>query len=503
MGTYTLWCLNRVATWDLHALAEVLAVREFLASRHRIVLGDRTQFDRDPAQSKPGVLSHEERDVDEYFVPIAVKCIGDPARFRARFHDRMGDGGRERFDALIAGFGAYFADNAVNPWRRYWSADGREAMFTLPDGEDAYAGFYEIVARQADRDGKAVLVGYSQGGLVARFLAFLDEYLMERDRSVIGFVTVQAPNRGSPLANPVHGDTVARGLFGVFAAAFSFPIAPVGPNRRLGDALERLAAGTLQIPDGSGGFATSHFDVLTVARLLDTALSDARVAVDREAPGSGARRAAVERLEVVSTARKWLSGLSRGKVATAFQDLDTRAQDDPFAVLGLLADHPISRTLQGAVIGTDHGLTDFIASGRPWWVRLGLKTLPGKFGFSPMIRNAEQSYAQIAMNELESMKRPTGRHGILAEAFGRGCTIWGTDRRRIPIQPFAHDFVTPSASQALGPIDPHTGDTPGELFLGNLVNPGGTHISGGDASDLDSDRPFVDAMLGALGRRLR
>lgn len=502
MGTYTLWCLNRVATWDLEALARVLAGREWLGLRHRVVLGDRSEVDRDPSQSKPGVLSHEEREVDEYFVPIAVKCIGDPERFKLRFRDRMGEGGLERFEALLVAFSDHFADTGKNPWRQYWKADGREVMFTRPDGEEPHVGFYEIVARHADREGKAVLVGYSQGGLVARFLAFLDEYLMQR-HSIVGFVTVQAPNRGSPLANPLHADTAALGLFGVLSSALSFPIPPVGTNKRLGKAVERLTAGKLQIPDGKGGFETANFDITVMARLLDVAMTDAQAAVEREPADSSARRAAAERLDLVATGRKWLSGLSRGAVATAFQDLDTRSQDDPVTVLGMLADNPIARTLHGAVIGTDNGLTDFVAGGRPWWIRAALNHLPDHLGFSPMLRNAERSYSQIVMNELESASKTSPRHAVLTQAIGRGCAVWGSDRRRVRIDPFAHDFVIPSASQALGPIDPGSDDAPSEYFLGNLVNPGGTHISGGDASDPDSDEPLVHAMLGALGRRLR
>ena len=50
-------------------------------------------------------------------------------------------------------------------------------MFTRADGPRPHAGLYEIVASEArEHDRQAILVGYSQGGLVARFLAWVAVY---------------------------------------------------------------------------------------------------------------------------------------------------------------------------------------------------------------------------------------------------------------------------------------------------------------------------------------
>ena len=146
MGRYTLWCLNRVANWDRERLARALAVRGLWASKHDVQFGSRARFDRDPAGEAlrgPGVLMHEERTCDEYFVPIAVKCIGDPDGFLERLGDRMTSDGRRRFEALRIDFARYFAftdtPGGEPPWHDYWEPFPmsnplwKVGMFTRPE----------------------------------------------------------------------------------------------------------------------------------------------------------------------------------------------------------------------------------------------------------------------------------------------------------------------------------------------------------------------------------
>ena len=175
-------------------LARALAVRGLWTSKHDVQLGSRARFDRNPrweATRGAGVLMHEEQACDEYFVPIAVKCIGDPDGFLARLGDRMSADGRRRFEALRTDFARYFAFTDTLggelPWHSYWEPFPmsnplwKVGMFTRTDGPTPYAGLYEIVASEArEHDRQAILVGYSQGGLVARFLAWMDEQLIDR-----------------------------------------------------------------------------------------------------------------------------------------------------------------------------------------------------------------------------------------------------------------------------------------------------------------------------------
>jgi len=178
VGRYTLWTLNRVATWNLDRLAEELSVKSIFSTRHDVVLGSRARADVNGALSREGVLSHEEKDWDEYFVPIPVKCIGDPAGFMSRLGPRFSATGAVAAQQLIADFPQYFTPTSGGPWRGYWTKTGTVGMFTAPSGPgrpDGFKGFYEILVDAVDKynAGPAVLVGYSQGGLVARFLAYM------------------------------------------------------------------------------------------------------------------------------------------------------------------------------------------------------------------------------------------------------------------------------------------------------------------------------------------
>jgi len=166
VGQYTLWCLNRVANWDRDRLARALAVRGLWTSKHDVQLGSRARFDRNPeweATRGTGVLMHEEPSCDEYFVPIAVKCIGDPDGFLARLGDRMSAAGRQRFETLRIDFARYFAFvdpiEGEPPWHSYWAPFPmsnplwKVGMFTRTDGPAPHAGLYEIVASEATARG--------------------------------------------------------------------------------------------------------------------------------------------------------------------------------------------------------------------------------------------------------------------------------------------------------------------------------------------------------------
>jgi hypothetical protein len=488
VGRYTLWCLNRVANWDRDRLARALAVRRFWTSKHDVQLGSRARFDRDAAWEATrgaGVLMHEEQACDEYFVPIAVKCIGDPDGFLARLGDRMSAEGRRRFEALRTDFARYFAFadtlGGELPWHSYWEPFPmsnplwKVGMFTRTDGAAPCAGLYEIVASEArDHNRQAILVGYSQGGLVARFLAWMDEQLIAPDhRAIAGVVLVQTPNHGSPLCDPDNADNVSAGLLGVLAGLGGFPIVGAAdPHTRA--AIDSLVAGR-----APGGSPLWHFGVGAVCRILDAAIEDT--------PASEP-----DRCDILRTARKWLTGLLREKVFTAFDDLDPTGLDDPRTILGRLATMPLTRTFHGAIVGADTSLDDLVLEGRNCLVRWVVRHVVARRWFAAV----EDSYARIAMDEA-SAGVPHGRlHSKLAELYRSGFK----DRSAgLELPPFAHDFVIPAVSQALYPLVP-----PGapDFFLGNALNARATHVSGADERDRDSDSPLVRTMLAALGQRL-
>ena len=488
MGRYTLWCLNRVANWDRERLARALAVRGWWTAKHDVQLGSRARFDRDAAWEAnrgAGVLMHEEHACDEYFVPIAVKCIGDPDAFLARLGDRMSAEGRRRFEALRTDFARYFAFadtlGGELPWHSYWEPFPmsnplwKVGMFTRPDGPTPYAGLYEIVASEArDHDRQAIVVGYSQGGLVARFLAWMDEQLFERNhRAIAGVVLVQSPNHGSPLCDSKNADNVSAGLLGILTGLGGFPIVGAAdPNTRA--AIEALVTG--RAPTGSPVW---HFGVGAICQILDAAIEDTPTSEP-------------DRCDILRTARKWLTGLLGEKVFTAFDDLDPTGLDDSRTILGRLATTPLTRTFHGAIVGSDTSLDDLVLEGRSCLVRWLVRHIVSRHWFATV----EDSYARIVMDEAAAGVPHGDLHGKVAALYQTGVQRGASG---LDLPPFAHDFVIPSVSQALYPLAPPPA---GEFFLGNVVNARATHVSGADERDRDSDSPLVRNMLAVLGERL-
>jgi hypothetical protein len=143
--------------------------------------------------------------------------------------------------------------------------------------------------------------------------------------------------------------------------------------------------------------------------------------------------------------------------------LDPRNLDKPSTVLGRLYRFSLKETWHGAVMGSDIRVNDLLAAGRNWLVRLAIRCVPGWLGVADTLAAIEKPWGQIT--------------------------------------PRARDFVIPSVSQAMHLFDDPQGPRPPK-FLGNALNAKGTHISGGDETDSDSDSGVVRSMLDALGNQL-
>ncbi len=494
MPNLTLWAVNTVASWDPEPLIEALARPTVFGARNEVAPGNRRPFNRASDQSTPHALSHEDGDplFNEYFVPIAVKCIGDPDRFRRVFADRLTADGLARLDRILWYYDEYFVTKPeMAPWYGYWNAspDG-VVMFTRERG----LGFYELVASQP----LGVLVGYSQGGLVARYLAWLDEKLMRPDkRSICGVITVQSPLRGSPFANQRNESSVAMGLLGMLTGVAGFPIVPAGSNAEVEAALMALTARRL---------GTSHFSAQTVADLLDAARKDAaakNVAVlpqtlaAQMATATGHPKDLGARFRLVVTLRKWLSGLVPiHTFPTAFSDLNPMDLDKPESVLGSLARDPLQHTWVGSIVGTNNRVSQLAADGRPWWQQLALQRLLGSERFQRVLDPAEAAYSGAAM--LDSRQDAKERQVGLQRDFLEGLDVETSDGSTRRIDRFAHDFIIPSASQAaLPPADP-----PPRGFLGNLINASGTHLGGSLPEGGESDQKLVVQMLRRIGKEV-
>lgn len=495
--TLVLWTLNRVASWNLLDLQEALTGGGWFKDGHQVSLGRREPVDALPdgvCPSRPGVLSHEDGKLppdypelsDEYFVPIAVKCLGDPVAFRQRFAAEMTAPGLQLLDTIVAAYPEHFAaaPGATPAFQGYWKVNTGVGMVTRP-----YVGFYEAIASDsAMQDGaRAVLVGYSQGGLVARYLAFLDEYLFKEEaRRIAGVITVQAPNRGSPLANRANADHVSAGLLAVLLGFVGLSIPPTGENRALGAAVEDLVKGKLV--DN-----TRHFDVGALCALLDAAIGDAlRATSGRKSDSNPAAR-----LDLLQTLRKWVTGLVPLPYITAFADLSTSTFGTKGAVLEALLTHPLMRTYHGAVVGTDSQLDDFVGAGLNGFQRGVLNLFRWMGRLPPTLRAAQEAYRRGPMDEAPVLQRLVAAGQTVApEALKLADEyVTGMPAGRTTIPPYAHDFVIPSVSQVLP-------EGPEPFFLGNVVNPKGSHISGGSSRNRDSDVARVKAMLKDMAKRL-
>jgi hypothetical protein len=181
---------------------------------------------------------------------------------------------------LIADFPQYFAPGS-GQWKSYWTLAGTAGMFTAPSGAgrpDGYRGLYELIVEAADKTGPGVLIGYSQGGLVARFLAYMDELLMPpTKRCIAGVITVQTPNHGSPLANghPANVQSVD-GLFSILTSVAGYPIGPVDVAMNVRD--PATTAMLRAIVRGVPAAAGSHANISMPALLFEAGIADATVA---------------------------------------------------------------------------------------------------------------------------------------------------------------------------------------------------------------------------------
>ena len=316
-------------------------------------------------------------------------------------------------------------------WRRYWEpfrlrdALAHVGMFTRTKGEAPHAGLYEIVATDARaQDRQAVLVGYSQGGLVARFLAWMDEQLLDpKQRAIAGVVLVQSPNHGSPLADAANADNVSAGLLGILVGLAGYPIVG-GADPQTRAAIDALVTG--QAPPGS---PTWRFGVGAICGILDAAIRDA-----------SPKRAG--RYDLLRTARKWLTGLSEESphgVRRSRSGGARRSAHHPGAADGDAAGADLSWRRSSAptrrsMIWSSKGET---ASCAGWcatsWPDTGSRRSRSPTRASPWTRAA----AHVPRGELHQKIAALYQTGLQSGLAG------------VALRPFAHDFVIPSVSQAL------------------------------------------------------
>ncbi|HEY8210146.1 MAG TPA: hypothetical protein VIG99_21820 [Myxococcaceae bacterium] len=376
---------------------------------------------------------------DEYFVPIPVKCIGG----RYRQARTLGGEAGLLLEGIVESYPAFFKDD--DTLRRYWS-DQEGPLGTVRMSTPLLAGYYDLLPKGANN----VLVGYSQGGLVARYLAFLDEYVFGEGR-IAGVITLHSPNHGSPLAHATKTEAIKNGLM---------------------DALLWL----LRIDPGRFGGTRRYLESVPFSafwELLHTLYQDLQKQVT-----AGTLSEEDARFRGVRSALKWLSGLRPLEFPTAFGDLGASNYWNPFSVLSLIHRFPLRRIVSGAVVGTNGQLGPMAAS--------MLGNLVGGLAMSTLNRfsldSAAQAYAEQVMQDdwasLPAQAMFLKRY--LAEYVSG-------DGQKIP--GMAHDFVVPAVSQVLD----HD-----LRSVGTLVNPEANHLSGSSRSRAGHGNAAGDANFNLL-----
>jgi len=380
-------------------------------------------------------LSVENIEFDEYFVPIAAKCLGDKLEnpgFKA---------GNVNGPPLLEGIKNDLKQRLPGGIDGFWSIDeslrthNNAAMLT-----EGRKGYYSLLTE--DPDAFHILIGYSQGGLVARFLAFLDDHVFESNR-IIGVITISSPNYGSPLANPLNRSTVGNGL------------------------LETVGS-LLSISDSFTNFynpARNNELIQWILESMGALLTD----IKRQPVLNK------EMLNTFATAYKWLGGLA-GSKDSAFYDLDLNRMRDTSSVLTLVNSKPLRQCFYASIISGNYnvqqilngvftGLMKGFVLGRIEDAQVFGKKIGDNMGASTA------AYRDKVMKEFLENPSPEAREvknehdqNPPTPIVAQGDAILSN----------AHDFIVPSVYQLMRPPQP------GRYFLGNFANPAASHLSGAD-----------------------
>jgi len=281
---------------------------------------------------------HEEtgrKDYDEYFVPIIIKAMG-----RYILND----------DEKIRQLWAPYGRDPQKILETYWTEGLQNGaheidVITRMNTKD-FKGYYELLKEESEAFAqkhpghqlKHVLIGYSQGGLVALFLAWLDEALLKED-IIDSVITLQAPVLGSPLANPANRNAVSRGLGELIFRLLGFYHNDPEIKKLYQEALDQLQ------PEEDGlSRVTLALDKLGLALKAD---------LDND-------RARGLRMENnLLNFRKWLSGV-KGEVEYAFSDLNCTNLLLESSVLNLINNHPFTRIKMANITGSSSSMSDIL-----------------------------------------------------------------------------------------------------------------------------------------------
>jgi pimeloyl-ACP methyl ester carboxylesterase len=350
-------------------------------------------------------------------------------------------------EGIVESYPAFFKDD--DTLRRYWS-DQEGPLGTVRMSTPLLTGYYDLLPAGANN----VLIGYSQGGLVARYLAFLDEYVFGEGR-IAGVITLHAPNHGSPLAHATKTEAIKNGLMDSLLWLLSIDPERYGGTRKY---LESVPFGVFW-------------------ELLHTVYQDLEKRVT-----AGTLPAEDATFRGVRSGLKWLSGLRPLEFPTAFGDLGANNYWSPFSVISLIHRFPLRRIVSGAIVGANGQLGPMAAA--------TLGNLVGGLAMSTFNRfnldSAAQAYAEQVMQEDWSSLPEAA---VFLKRYLAEYTT--ADGQKIP--GMAHDFVVPATSQVLD----HD-----LRSVGTSVNPEANHLSGSYRSRAGHGNAAGDANFNLLLQQL-
>lgn len=444
MSKYQIWTLNKATDLLDSKVSEI--IKQLKRQGHEVRFGDRRRFNKNSDQSVKSKhqLMYERDDVEEYFVPISLKCLGRNGLKSLEAFKNDNPIAEKLYDSISKE--PYFKDDIIE---KYWK-NGIDKHPYMGMNTTKGAGYYEILEQTSKDDSgeeyKNILIGYSQGGLVARYLAALDECIF-KNNLIHGIITIGSPNHGSPLANPDNSESVIAGL----TATLTYIFLNNKKRKNLINSLNNM----------------KNFNADDIKKIIDGLIEDVN-------ENDSIFKGKLEKVkQVLYSSKKWLSGLTEeGAIFTAFKDLKiTDLNSEEYNPLNFVYNNPLQRVKYAAIIHTNVDLEYLI------------KELLGLFkGLifdlitrDRRVRRASKNYSEHVMEEtaLEHYSTAYKLNRLYRDGIRNQVEVTeGVNFKINELDSKNHDFVIPSYSMLL------PDNNSGSNFLGNYINKKANHYTG-------------------------
>jgi|GEM_PF-5252349 len=440
---------QKIYIWSLNSSYNLLTDKELYLNNIFGLKGRDWDFGK---RDYLGTITHNLMPDKEYFVPIAAKTLG-------RLMDYNNNTIKDIKDYYYKVWKQEETrKNYTDLYKSFWDLGcGPESLSKMYTDPNLYLGYYEILKNTGANN---ILIAYSQGGLTARFLAYLDEYIFN-DNIIKAIITIQSPNFGSPLANPDNRADIICGIIEGFTSIFSMY------SPKFNAFLDFLKAGI-------------KFESLN--EILINALEGIKsLQVSTDISAETKEKA----IDFVTTIIKWLSGLN-GCKDTAFYDLNISRLDnanESSSILPLVNNFPLNRIYYGAVISANNKLDDIISSFLKEFLAGIVKMMvQGSFKKVKFLdKSLQENFEHITELIKDKVYVEKNKNNYTNNLIKKILDIYdnGTNQNDATdlklncslLQAKTHDFVIPSSFQLL--LNNNNNN-----FLGNKINEIANHNSG-------------------------